>query len=313
MPLGKLSRRQLQKAYTVLTNLLQEIKGDKTPAKILDGSNQFYTLIPHDFGMEKPPLLETEEVITTKTLMLDNLMEIELAYSILKTGDKDEQEERDPLDVHFEKLHTDVDVVDQSSQEYKDIADYVKNTHASTHSHYSLDVMEVFKISRQGETKRYKPFAKFDNRMLLWHGSRLTNFVGILSQGLRIAPPEAPVTGYMFGKGVYFADMVSKSANYCWTSKSNPIGLMLLCEVALGNMSVYIKSYKIINYYYNYRYERTGAEYVNQLPVGKHSTKGLGRTAPDSTSYKKTESGAIIPLGKGRPSSANHTSLLYNE
>ena len=30
---------------------------------------------------------------------------------------------------------------------------------------------------------------------------RLTNFVGILSQGLRIAPPEAPVTGYMFGKG----------------------------------------------------------------------------------------------------------------
>lgn len=28
-----------------------------------------------------------------------------------------------------------------------------------------------------------------DNKMLLWHGSRLTNFVGILSQGLRIAPP----------------------------------------------------------------------------------------------------------------------------
>jgi hypothetical protein len=28
-------------------------------------------------------------------------------------------------------------------------------------------------------------------------GSRLTNFVGILNQGLRIAPPEAPATGYM--------------------------------------------------------------------------------------------------------------------
>jgi hypothetical protein len=51
--------------------------------------------------------------------------------------------------------------------------------------------------------------------MLLWHGSRTTNYAGILSQGLRIAPPEAPVTGYMFGKGIYFADMVSKSANYC--------------------------------------------------------------------------------------------------
>lgn len=32
---------------------------------------------------------------------------------------------------------------------------------------------------------------------------------------LRIAPPEAPVSGYMFGKGIYLADVVSKSANYC--------------------------------------------------------------------------------------------------
>ena len=55
-------------------------------------------------------------------------------------------------------------------------------------------------------------------------------------QGLRIAPPEAPVTGYMFGKGVYFADMVSKSANYCCTTRSSNTDLLLLCDVALGNM-----------------------------------------------------------------------------
>lgn len=50
--------------------------------------------------------------------------------------------------------------------------------------------------------------------------------------GLRIAPPEAPVTGYMFGKGVYFADMFSKSANYCFASSNAPAGVLLLCEVA---------------------------------------------------------------------------------
>ena len=43
-------------------------------------------------------------------------------------------------------------------------------------------------------------------------------------------------TGYMFGKGVYFADMVSKSANYCHATKSSPVAFLLLCEVALGNM-----------------------------------------------------------------------------
>lgn len=57
------------------------------------------------------------------------------------------------------------------------------------------------------------------------------------SQGLRIAPPDAPVTGYMFGKGIYFADIVSKSANYCFTTQSQPEGLLLLCEVILGDMN----------------------------------------------------------------------------
>ena len=52
--------------------------------------------------------------------------------------------------------------------------------------------------------------------------------------GLRIAPPEAPVTGYMFGKGVYFADMFSKSANYCYANTGSNDGVLLLCEVILS-------------------------------------------------------------------------------
>ncbi|CAN6221507.1 unnamed protein product [Urochloa humidicola] len=53
---------------------------------------------------------------------------------------------------------------------------------------------------------------------------------GPRGHGLRIPPPEATVTGYMFGKGVYFADMFSKSANYCCASKASRSGVLLLCE-----------------------------------------------------------------------------------
>jgi len=53
--------------------------------------------------------------------------------------------------------------------------------------------------------------------------------VGILNKGLQIAPPEAPVTGYMFGKGIYFTDVASKSANYCHAKRDSPEGLLLLC------------------------------------------------------------------------------------
>lgn len=52
---------------------------------------------------------------------------------------------------------------------------------------------------------------------------------------MRIAPPEAPKTGYLFGKGCYFADLSDKSSAYCCANLSNNVGLFLLCEVALGN------------------------------------------------------------------------------
>jgi len=66
--------------------------------------------------------------------------------------------------------------------EFKIIEQYVKNTHAETHSSYSLKIQDVFKVIRTGEEKRFKPFKKLHNRKLLWHGSRITNFAAILSQ-----------------------------------------------------------------------------------------------------------------------------------
>ncbi len=70
----------------------------------------------------------------------------------------------------------------KGSDEFSMLQEYVSNTHAVTHSQYSLEVLEVFKVDREGEGKKYKSFSKLHNRQLLWHGSRKTNFVGILSQ-----------------------------------------------------------------------------------------------------------------------------------
>lgn len=66
MPLGKLSKKQLKKAFEVLTELQDSISasGDKSSIqKILGLTNQFYTLIPHSFGIENPPLLNDLDTI----------------------------------------------------------------------------------------------------------------------------------------------------------------------------------------------------------------------------------------------------------
>ncbi|KAK6618637.1 hypothetical protein RUM43_013028 [Polyplax serrata] len=293
MPLGKLSQKQIHSAFEILSTL-QNISKDTSDRKVLiEKTNKFYSLVPHDFGINSPPLLDNEEIITQKIDMLNSLMDIEIAYKLLQ----DCEESDKSIDDCYSKLNTKIIDLDPKSDEYKTIELYVKNTHAKTHSNYTLDIENVFKIERKGEAQRYKKFKKLSNKKLLWHGSRVTNFAGILSQGLRIAPPEAPVTGYMFGKGIYFADMVSKSANYCCTSKKNSTGLMLLCEVALGEML-----------------ELTQAENIEKLPTGKDSVKGLGRTHPDPSEVVMTPTGVEVPVGKGVDANLKKkTALLYNE
>lgn len=297
MPLGKLSKKQLQKAYAVLTELQEITKaGQPERIRLIDLSNRFYTLVPHSFGVKDVPILESEQDIKNKCDMLDALLEMEIAYNLLNVkGDG----KKNPLDLHYEQLNTEIDVLDEKSEEFDVIKQYVKNTHAATHNSYELEIDQVFTIKRQGEEQRFKPFKKLPNRKLLWHGSRTTNYAGILSQGLRIAPPEAPVTGYMFGKGIYFADMVSKSANYCCTNSYQPTGLLLLCDVALGDM-----------------YERKRADYIEKLPKGKYSTKGCGTTQPDPNKVYKMKDGVEVPYGPGVPvkfDDGGSSSLLYNE
>ena len=109
MPLGNISVHEMQSAYSILSELQTEIEGEKNPSKLLDASNRFYTLVPHDFGLQKPTVLDTDELISAKTKMLDDLLEIEVAYNLLMEGSS--EGEKDVLDVHYEQLKADMEVV----------------------------------------------------------------------------------------------------------------------------------------------------------------------------------------------------------
>ena len=103
----------------------------------------------------------------------------------------------------------------------------------------------------------------------------------------------------MFGKGVYFADMSSKSANYCFTSRDNNTGIMLLCEVALGNENPKLHA----DYY------------AANLPDGKHSTKGEGKIQPDPKNETNLDfdKDVMIPMGPAVESNDPKYYLRYNE
>lgn len=295
LPLGKLSKSTIVKGYDVLKRL-SDVIGQSNRKLLEQLSGEFYTVIPHDFGFKKMSefVIDTPQKLKSKLEMVEALGEIELATKLLSD---DVGMQDDPLYAQYGRLHCELVPVEVDSEEFSMIQKYTKNTHAKTHSKYTVDIVQVFRVSREGEDERFKKFASTRNRMLLWHGSRLTNWTGILSRGLRIAPPEAPVTGYMFGKGVYFADMFSKSANYCFSSSSSPAGVLLLCEVALGEME-----------------ELLDAKYdADKLPAGKLSTKGVGKTAPNISESKLLDDGVIVPFGQPIQKKDAQGSLLYNE
>lgn len=147
-------------------------------------------------------------------------------------------------------------------------------------SYSNLQLVDCFKIKRDGEDKIYNP-KNLGNKKLLWHGSRFSNFVGILSQGLRIAPPEAPKTGYLFGKGVYFADIIAKSFPYACPQLSGGVGVYILAEVALGEPRELCRP----------------DHDADILPKGKSSTHALGSHRPDPSGDRKVFKDVIAPLG----------------
>ncbi|KAI1348248.1 poly polymerase catalytic domain-containing protein [Xylaria sp. FL0043] len=313
LPLGKLSKAMITRGFQTLKDLSALLDdpslassqyGTNFPTAAEQLSNLFFTVIPHAFGRNRPPVIQTQSALKKEIELLESLGDMKDAALLMKA---DKKEEINELDRQFRGLClSEMTPLDNNSEEFLQLKDYLMDTRGSTHN-ANYQVQQIFRIERDGEFGRFEASHKTPrDRRLLWHGSRCTNFGGILSQGLRIAPPEAPVSGYMFGKGIYLADMSSKSANYCCSYISNGHALLLLCEAELGDPIQTL----------------TGASY-NAGDTAKAnnmlSTWGQGSTGPskwkDAECVHPSLKGVKMPDTTVKPGPTNipHAYLQYNE
>jgi poly [ADP-ribose] polymerase len=269
LPLGKLSKATIARGFQTLKDLAAAMDGTGDRREIEQLSNRYYSVIPHAFGRDRPPIIANDNLLKKEIELLESLSDMKEAAAMLKNNLKDNSDVH-RLDRQFKTLGmNEMQALSHDSQEFTELSNYLTETKGHTH-HVNYAVQDIFRIERDGEFERFdkSPYSKIkSNRRLLWHGSRVTNFAGILSQGLRIAPPEAPVSGYMFGKGIYLADMSSKSANYCSAGSSGGTALLLLCEAELGD-----PSHDLLHASYN-----AGED---AKAKGMCSTWGQGRVAP---------------------------------
>jgi hypothetical protein len=204
---------------------------------------------------------------------IETLLELEIAAKIM-AGALNRVNEINPLDYVYRSLNCKIQLMDESDMETQYILRYVNATHSGK-------VEAVFRLSRDGELERLKGCGIYFNHRLLFHGSSSSNLISILTRGLLVAPPEAPASGYLFGKGIYTADKFSKSHHYCYNySKDSRIKFMLVCQVALGKCKDVYQGYDI-----------------QSAPAGYDSVRAVASSYPDPQYDLTLSTGVVIPLG----------------
>ncbi|CAB9519785.1 polymerase 1 [Seminavis robusta] len=290
LPLGRLSIESILEAETKLDDVeaaLNEAKKFTKPEELGERraalervailSSQLYELIPTREGDQALRPLD-ENSLKRARADLFSLKDLTTASQIVNTACV-EATKVNPLDYAYRALNSNIDILDSGSTR-TGIEQFFRNT-CENDDHV---INEVFAVDRMDEPSN----AKLENHRLLWHGTSASNMMGILKEGLRVAPPSAQVTGAAFGEGVYLADMASKSFAYCRAdfradAKKKPRAYLLLADVALG------KQERVTSSVYD-----TGEEYSKGDTVMAVGYEGP-RTEQDVTFVS---TGAVIPLGK---------------
>lgn len=300
MPLGKISQIQIDNAYEILNKIVNEINNGQREEKLIKLSSEFYTLIPCACGRQKPPLINDDEIIGEKMNLLNELSQMVFAIAIIKQ--KRNTFIQSNIINLYNELSTEIIPLEKTDDMYQILVTYLNNSKASTH-HFKFNVLDIFEIKREQERDLYEQYSnKLKNKTLLFHGTRVSNLIGILKNGLVVDPSRlgisVSIAGKMFGMGLYFANSCSKSIQYCAYNLSDNIACLFVAEVALGKMLKKKQADSTLD--------------AKTLPKGYHSTWGLGQSSFEI--YDEYDDSTRIPGEKIKLlSKGSGRTLLYDE
>mmetsp|Transcript_64090 Transcript_64090/g.133635 ORF Transcript_64090/g.133635 Transcript_64090/m.133635 type:complete len:2350 (+) Transcript_64090:1066-8115(+) len=288
LPLGYLSMETLDAAEAKLREM-KEILDEQPPSdagvveklrrleRVAQLSSEYYELLPIGDKVVKPFTSCKDTRFGEAVELIRTLRDLSVTKELL-FGAMHRQAQLDPIEYAYKALQVGMQPLLVGSKERECVQRFVDSTCTS-----DVLVNQVYSL----DTGQGAGGSEVANKRLLFHGSKNFNVLGILKHGLRVAPPEAPTTGYMYGKGVYFSDHFDKAFGYTsrvssGTSQQQPRAYVFVAEVALGE-----------------QYVTTRAEYMEAPPDGTHSTFAPGPTQPDPALNVVLDStGAAVPMGR---------------
>ena len=160
------------------TNEVSRVMGN-----LADLASKFYQLIPQKEGENETvkPMKNTQE-LQQQYVKLDQLVNIEFTSRMLLAA-LYRQYTLNPMQYIYASMGVRITPLEEGDPECDLIRAYCLNT-ASSPANGGVGVkrIKIFKIERKGEPERFeKVAAEVGNRKLLFHGSGISNFLGLLA------------------------------------------------------------------------------------------------------------------------------------
>ncbi len=243
-PLGVLTISQIEKGEAILQDLYKLFSASAskkaTKSQLLrmaQLSSDFYSTIPHRIGRTRDAVAAA--TIATLTDFEAKQETLQLMKDMLQVnGDAGDVLFTDEIDAKYQALACEISSL--TSAQAEPIRKLVEGSQIKTKA---IRVKNVFALRRPAEHAAFE--IGIPNQRLLFHGSRIKNWVGILSRGILL--PKIVVSlgvnrtdaGWL-GNGLYFGDASCTSSFYT-TPGREKTRFMAVANVALGKQAQFKK------------------------------------------------------------------------
>ena len=241
---------------------------------------QYYKLFPRNKksgGLFTP--FDSVDKVKNKLQIIVYLTNIEKAVKILLAANNNINY-LNPLNYLYCSFQTIFEKININSSEYKIIEKYINASNKSD------KIINIYSIKRKAELRRQN-FDNLKNHYLLFHGTRISNLIGIFSEGITLPNTPFPHKGNTYVRGIYFTDNYRRSSIYSEKIENkknkNKKFYVLLCEVALGDILC--------------KNQGIDLDDLDFLKNGYNSLKSISEKGPNPDQNLIFDDGIIIPCG----------------
>jgi poly [ADP-ribose] polymerase 2/3/4 len=240
-PLGVLTLGQIEKGEDILTRMYELFQ--RKPRNLADQlrqlSGDFFSAVPHRIGRSRQAV--EEAVIDSLAKFQQKQETLQLMKDMLQVNGEGGSVLFDArVDQEYQALGCEIGWLEPGSPRYRELADHVVRSQVKSKS---VRVKNVYAVKRPPEWEAFAE--RVGNQRMLFHGSRVSNWVGILTRGILL--PKIVVSmgvnrtdeGWL-GHGLYFGDAACTSAFYTTPGRKGT-RFMTVARVALGKVKDYTK------------------------------------------------------------------------